>query len=185
MYKITVNGWEKKTNEDDPSQSDLDAWLGAVSPGEIDAIADVEQLVTFFADDALVGNQDGYLLSEHNFYLYNDPTRGFVLIPWDQDMTFYPIGPPDQVAAASPSLHVATLLQDSALARRFRTAIEEGREHFLASTLDARLMEWAAQIRAAVDEDPHVTLAEHDQAVMELRQQVLDLDASLSSYLEQ
>lgn len=106
-------GLELRTNKRTDDTSDLDALMDVVesAPGgefraAIEEHVDVDQLLTYWALEALVGHHDGYAydLSEpglfpdafrppnnpypNNFYVYHDPTTDrFVFLPHGTDMT--------------------------------------------------------------------------------------------------
>lgn len=92
-------GWsatyEKKTNEDDPDRSDLDAVTAALaaSDAELEAtlgkVLDLDEFITFWAMEALVAAWDGYAANLNNHYVYHDPTSGkMAFLPWGPDMSF-------------------------------------------------------------------------------------------------
>ena len=57
--------------------------------GRLEELIDVEQFVTFWAAEGLIGHWDGYSQGTNNFYLYHDPADGLLrFIPWGVDATF-------------------------------------------------------------------------------------------------
>ena len=51
----------------------------------VEKVLDVDAFLTFWAMEALVADWDSYSTTSNNFYLYNDPKRGFRFIPWGTD----------------------------------------------------------------------------------------------------
>lgn len=55
----------------------------------LNPLIELNQFLTFWATEVLVGHVDGYAGSSANFYIYDDPkTAKFQFIPWDLDYTF-------------------------------------------------------------------------------------------------
>ncbi len=87
------NTFQRKTNELDPDQSDLDAVVDVVETARddallasIDPLIDRDQFIRFWATEVLIGHWDGYASNRNNFYIYRDPTTGrFQFIPWGID----------------------------------------------------------------------------------------------------
>ena len=87
-----VNTFDKKTNSDDPDRSDLDAVVAALDAPDatvLDALApvlDVDQFITYWATEILIGHWDGYANNTNNFFVYHDPSSGrFQFLPWGVD----------------------------------------------------------------------------------------------------
>jgi len=101
--------FEKKTNKSRPDRSDV---LGLVTIAEnatdsallaeLGTVMDVDQYMTFWAMEMLVGHGDGYASNTNNFYVYGDPTSGvFHFIPWGIDSIFRGGGIPSTGAVAT------------------------------------------------------------------------------------
>ena len=119
-------GLELRTNNRRDDTSDLAAVVEVVATasdedyrGAIEELVDVDQLLTYWAIEALTGHHDGYAYDlsapelfpgavhppnnpyPNNFYVYHDPTSGrFVFLPHGADMalgmgawSFYEVGP--------------------------------------------------------------------------------------------
>jgi hypothetical protein len=91
--------FDKKTNEEDPDRSDLDAMSKALAEpdanllGALDPLVDVEGFLDYWAAEILIGHSDSYSGLANNFLVYNDPATGrFSFIPWGVDATFQPGG---------------------------------------------------------------------------------------------
>jgi hypothetical protein len=107
LYEGTLSdfrpGWlgtfDKKTREDSPDRSDLDALAAALAVPDEDLVAalethiDLEAFLTFWAAEVLVRHWDGYAGNTNNFYLYRNPTSGrFHFLPWGIDGILEPPG---------------------------------------------------------------------------------------------
>ncbi|HTN87369.1 MAG TPA: CotH kinase family protein [Sorangium sp.] len=97
-------GWtttyEKKTNEDDSDQSELDAVAAALlaSDAELDAtlgaVLDIGAFRRYWATETLVAAWDGYANNMNNHLAYFDPASGkMFFLPWGPDMSFDPVDP--------------------------------------------------------------------------------------------
>ena len=88
-----IGGFDRETNQGDPSRADLDAMLAALNAtdGEVEAalaaVIDLDQFYRFWATEIVVWHRDGYSGNANNFYLYADPGRGgrMVFLPWGTD----------------------------------------------------------------------------------------------------
>jgi len=49
----------------------------------IHEVTNLTLLAKYFAASNFQGNWDDYVFLSHNYFLYSDPTFGFVFIPWD------------------------------------------------------------------------------------------------------
>ncbi|WP_434044263.1 MULTISPECIES: CotH kinase family protein [Sorangium] len=116
------DGWsatyEKKTNEDDPDRSDLDAVTAALlaSDAELDAelgeILDIAAFRRYWATETLIAAWDGYAGNVNNHFVYFDPASGKMsFLPWGPDMSFDatdplgPMGRPQSVSAKGAIAH--------------------------------------------------------------------------------
>lgn len=87
-----VDRFELKTNETENDRSDLDAVMRALEAPDdelleaLDEVFDLDELITFWAMEVLVGHWDGMTGNQNNSYLYLDPQDGrFHPIPWGTD----------------------------------------------------------------------------------------------------
>ncbi len=91
-----VNTFEKKTNEESPDRSDLDAITAALALPDDQLLAalaplvDLDQFYTYWAVEGIIGHWDGYQSNRNNFYIYFDPADGGRLhfLPWGIDALF-------------------------------------------------------------------------------------------------
>ena len=99
LYEGTVSDFdrgfrgtfEKKTNEGADDWSDIEAVAAALedsSPAGLETLAqlvDLDQFLTFWAVEALLGHWDGYAGNRNNYFIYRPPGQPFVFIPWGTD----------------------------------------------------------------------------------------------------
>ena len=89
-----------KTNEHNPDTSDLEEFEDLVwgEPLEgdhteffkkIQEIVDIPALLRHTAGEAILPAGDTFFSGGWNYFLYHEPGRGFVIIPWDLDGVFY------------------------------------------------------------------------------------------------
>jgi hypothetical protein len=83
----------------------------------IQARVDVDDFLTFWAAEGLVGHWDGYVDDQNNFWFYVDPADGLIrFIPWGTDDT-WGRGNPLSGRTGDP-VHCEAIVPRSALARR-------------------------------------------------------------------
>lgn len=88
-------GFEKKTNKSNPDRSDLDAVTAALAADDahliekLSAVVNLDEFMTFWAMEAVLGLWDGYANNRNNFYVYADPTsKKMSFLVWGPDMSF-------------------------------------------------------------------------------------------------
>ena len=99
LYEGTVSDFvhgfrgtfEKKTNEGTDDWSDIEAVAAALedsSPAGLETLAelvDLDQFLTFWAVEVLLGHWDGYAGNRNNYFIYRAPGQSFAFIPWGAD----------------------------------------------------------------------------------------------------
>ena len=127
LYEGTVSDFtpefrgtiEKKTNEDAGDWSDVDAVVAALQDpsdagwAELSRLVDLDDFVTFWATEVLVGHWDGYAGNRNNYWFYRDLDGPFVFIPWGTDDTFHLEDDPnpfDTVSDPPPSVLALTAI---------------------------------------------------------------------------
>jgi spore coat protein H len=98
-----VGRYELKTNNKANDRSDLDRVLNALKApddglfAKLDEVFDLDELITFWALETLVGHTDGLSRNLNNAYLYHDPTDDrFHPIVWGADQTLSNSGAPGE-----------------------------------------------------------------------------------------
>ncbi len=181
-------GSELKTNEDVGDTADLQALQAARTADEIAALMDLDQAVAEWAAEAMIPAMDNYWAGvEINYYLYDHPSRGFLYLPYDLDISFgdaaYTSGEliwPDS-ATADPITYehpgwrkealVQTVLADPAWCERFVEELVLARAAYVPETMAAQVDAWSAQIEDAVADDARkpFTTADHAASVAHLK----------------
>ena len=125
LYEGTVSDFtpeyggtfEKKTNEDEDDWTDVDAVMAALqdpSDAGLEAlgeIVDLDQFLSFWATEVLVGHWDGYAGDRNNYHFYREPEGKFVFLPWGADDTFHLKDDPnpfDNISNPPPSVLALT-----------------------------------------------------------------------------
>jgi len=82
--------YELRTNKFQDDYSDLEEFIFSINFNwsNIQNVANMTLLSKYFAVSNFIGNWDDYVFLPHNYFLYSDPNYGFVLIPWDIEMSF-------------------------------------------------------------------------------------------------
>jgi len=100
MWQTT---FDKKTNKGEDDWSDINAAVAAldVPDDELEeaasSIFNLDQALTYWALEVLIGYKDGYANRNNNYYVYNDAlTNRFHFIPWGPDTTFYSFYDPSE-----------------------------------------------------------------------------------------
>ena len=103
IYEGTISdfreGWnntfEQKTNEKEGPGPHIAAVTEALTVADdelleaLDAVIDLDQFLTFWALEVIVGHWDGYAGNTNNFYLYAHPDdQRLRFLPWGADATF-------------------------------------------------------------------------------------------------
>ncbi|MBY8986405.1 MAG: CotH kinase family protein [Candidatus Lokiarchaeota archaeon] len=77
--------YELKTNQEIDDYTDLRDFLYIINNQweNIEYTTNLSILAKYFASSIYQGSWDDYPIIAHNYYLYSEPTIGFVMIPWD------------------------------------------------------------------------------------------------------
>lgn len=191
------NLWKRgtilKTNEDEnPDTSRNDAFWELDSISGFEDFADVDNAAVAWAAEALFPDADGYWAGGWNFYWYEDPSRGFVYIPWDIDLAFANL-PSDTDPLTWHKTndnfhgrpHVDLVLADPVWRAKFVDAVETVRDSYTLDEIDQRIEGWADQIEDAAAMDSHApwTFSQHKSNVVRLRNYVKDRSEFIDGWL--
>jgi hypothetical protein len=175
LYKR--DDWEKKNNEEDEDDSDIEALTKAKNIAQLDAAMNLDEAVLEWATEAVMPDNDGAWSGGLNYFVYNDPLTGFVVIPWDKDSTFtrveYNVDPYTYIKPMDhgrPFYDIAT--DDPQWFAQYIADIAFVLETaYQVDVLQTRHKQWAEQIKTAVQEDPTrpFSFADHLDAVKEER----------------
>lgn len=158
-----VETFVQKTNKRRADRADLDRVVAALeAPDEellpaLEPLIDLDEFLSFWAMEVLIGHWDGYNNNRNNFYLYRDPfDERFHFIPWGIDAVF--VDEPSRREQGRPE----TVLAESLLARRLylhpdgqRAYLERLRALlngvFVESAIVSTIDRWEAMLRPIVD----------------------------------
>jgi hypothetical protein len=181
-------GSELKTNEDIGDTSRLQALQAATTVEELETLVDLDQAVAEWAAEAMIPAMDNYWAGvEINYYLYDHPSRGFVYLPYDLDISFgdsaYTDGSliwPDTLTTDPITYEhygwrkealFQIVLADTYWCERFVEELVLARAAYDPTAMTAQLDTWDDQIADALAEDNNKTFTntKHRQAVSALR----------------
>jgi hypothetical protein len=158
------------------------------------ALGDLDEWLRAWAAEAVLGSDDGYWCCNHNYYLYEHPSRGILFLPWDLDDTFdvmaYDADPVTGYAAgeamglfAQP--HFRAVVADPVWGPRYVDAIEAMNDALDPDLTIAEIDSWDAQIRDALEADPNRSIGweEHVAATERMRLWVRARHAFLASWV--
>lgn len=186
-------GVELRTNEEVGDVSRRDALMSATELRTIEELADLNQAVRVWAGLAMLPDRDSYWAGvEINYFLYDHPTRGFLWLPYDMDLSMQQ----GRLDAQRSSVDIAVLedlvradpftfqhpqwrreplfervLSDARWCNRFLEELQRAHQAYDVPRMSAELQTWSAQIAGAVAADPHkpFTNQQHQQAVATLK----------------
>jgi len=163
-------GVELKTNEAIGDTSDLQALQAATTVDQLAALIDMDEAVSEWATEAMLPAMDNYWAGvEINYYLYSHPTRGFLYLPYDMDISFgdsaYPDGSliwpdalySDPITYEHPGWKKEDLmkkvLSDPTWCDKFVQEVVKARAAYSPAAMSAQADTWSAQIAQAVADD--------------------------------
>ena len=177
-------GVELRTNETVADVSRRDALIAARDIPSIDNLADLDEVVKVWAGSAMLPDPDSYWAGvEINYYLYDHPTRGFLWLPYDMDMTLLVgrtdeststvhIGEVDGLVNADPFTYqnpvwireplFQAVLSDTHWCSRFLEELKRARDAYDVSLMTSQIDTWANQIASVVSEDPNKPFSNQD-----------------------
>ncbi len=154
-------GYDPVSNADASDGSAIDAMNRTSDPDTLSTLGDLDEWLLEFAAEAVLGDDDGYWCCNHNYYLYEHPTRGILFVPWDFDDDFdvmgYDADPiygyDNNMGLFRQSLFLA-LTTDPVWGPKYVDAVEALNEAMDPETTLADLDAWADQISDALETDP-------------------------------
>jgi hypothetical protein len=161
------SGFELETNETTPDESRLlalKAWVEREPAqgdhtaffGALDQMTDVDEILLELAAETAVLTDDNFSNGGANYFYYDHPRRGFLVLPWDLDTIFAAQPSADLFAfwdGAPPNKMRELINQNPAWRARFVDKLIDIRDRVL-TRLPARAEMVCAQIRNYVYEDP-------------------------------
>ncbi len=159
--------FEYDEGPDPDDRADLTAAIAALTapPDDagiagVEALVDVEEVLTYLAAEALAVHWDGYR-NTNNYRIYHDPSDRLELLPWGTDNTFERGGLDPW---AGDGVLLSYCLANAACAARYDARLVEVADVLDGLALDAEAAEVAAWLRPAIAADPRreYDLARHD-----------------------
>ena len=183
-------GTEAKTNEGQSDSTIVRRFFTATSLSSLEDIGDVDQWQRGWAVEGVLGNDDGYWCCQHNFYLYEHPSRGVLFANWDLDdawdVTPYDLDPRDGYGQGLYQGRALNLvLDDPDRAARQVEEIALVAEHYDGEELAGLVEDWSAQIRDAYHDDPSRSTGwqEHLDAIERFQTYLVQRDHYLDSWV--
>jgi spore coat protein CotH len=201
-------GVELKTNETVNDVSRRDTLTTATNITTIDSLVDLDETVKVWAGSAMLPDPDSYWAGvEINYYLYDHPTRGFLWLPYDMDLTMpqgvtnettstVAIGVQGEFVRADPFTYqnpdwdrealYQRVLSDATWCNRFLEELRNARDTYDVALMTNELDTWAAQIADAVAQDPnkHYTNQDHLNGIATLKSFMPQRLAFVNTWLE-
>jgi hypothetical protein len=158
------------------------------------AVVDIDASVTEWAAEALLNDGDGYYGGGHNFYIYDYPGVGYRWLIDDADATFAWLGRSDlspiywwagSSTKQQPGQHYLIVMEDPGARAKYIAALRQLLGLWDVGRVQGWVDTFAAQIDDAVAADPHrlKTVAQHDQAVAAMRQEIADRPTTIARFL--
>jgi hypothetical protein len=188
-------GWAATVNAKAEDMDRVSALWAAHDPASMRAAGvDLPGSLRAWAAEVLVNDADGYWAGDHNFFIYDHPTRGFLWLSVDLDSAFAWVGamqPPIYWWAGRfwrpPAIpqHYLAVIGDPAGRADFVAAIAAMLDHYDVVQLQRWIDDWSQQIAPAVARDAHLpfTVGAHQQAVSAMRSEVAMRAVYLRSFL--
>ncbi len=185
-------GTNPVANADASDGSAIAAMNATTDIATLATLGDLDEWVNEFAAEAVVGDDDGYWCCNHNFYLYEHPSRGILFVPWDFDDDFdvqgYDTNPisgyTEPWGLFQQPLYVA-LTHDPVYGPKFVDAVEKMNAAMDPSLAQADIDRWSAQDADSVQSDPSRSMGwqEHVDEVARMRAWVAAHHAYLQSWV--
>jgi spore coat protein CotH len=163
------SGWDLKTNEDMPNLTRLQAFNALVASeplngdhtnffAQLDAMVDIDQVLLEMAAETAALTDDNFSNGAENYFIYDHPKRGFMVLPWDLD-TIYSAQPAADVFAfwePAPNKLRQLMNQNPAWRARFVEQLIDIRDRVI-TRLPAMAKQICDQIAAHVFADSNRT----------------------------
>jgi hypothetical protein len=138
----------------------------------------------------VLGDDDGYVCCNHNYYLYEHPSRGILYVPWDLDDAFdvqgYDVDPVDgYYTGLFQQPHFRALTADPVWGPRYVDHVEAMNAAMDPDVVIADMDAWQAQIAEALESDPSRSIGweEHLASTERMRAWVRQRHAFLDSWV--
>lgn len=142
----------------------------------LEAVLDVERFLSFAALEMLTWHWDGYLLKRNNYRVYHDPSVDkLIFMPHGMDQMFWdPNGPVVPQKSQTEGLVARALLDTGEGKRRYRERVSSLLTNvFTVERITNRIQQLHARLRPALESVGKDTARNHDRAVTNLMNAVL------------
>jgi len=162
-------GYTLDNNSATSNPANHDLFMVVPDAATMSRMADMDEALLDWAAEAMIPDSDGYWAINHNFYLYEHPTRGFLWLPYDVDATFdfvpFDADPITWMPSWSKGwgLHQRLAMEDPALRARYLDIVEMALHGYDVDVLKSRLQRWAKQIQDSVEEDKNKPFSDAEQ----------------------
>ncbi|MFZ5479988.1 MAG: CotH kinase family protein [Myxococcota bacterium] len=183
-------GHDPVANAENADGSAIERLWRTTDPDELATLGDVDEWMAEWAAEIVLGDDDGYWCCDHNYYLYEHPTRGILFVPWDMDDNFdvqaYDVDPVDGYYAGlfqQPQFHA--VVEDPVWGPRFVDKVAELNAAMDPALALADVDAFEAQIAEALETDPHRSTGweEHLGAMERMRAWIPARHAFLESWV--
>ncbi len=187
-------GETPETNTLDPDLARLQTFWDAHDIASMSAVVDMNEAIAEWSAEMLINDADGYYGGSHNFYLYDYPTKGYQWLVHDADSSFDWLGQYDanpiywwitRSTLQKPGQHYLIVMNDPTWRANYIAEIAAMLPHWDVAMIQSWIDSWSAQIADDVAADPHkaVTVADHNDAIADMRQEVSDRAAFVTRFL--
>lgn len=161
-------GSEATVNAEDADPATMTTFWSNTSVAWQEANTDLQANIEEWAAEAVLPQNDGYWCCNHNFYLYEHPTRGVLFVPWDLDFAFddtpYFANPYTFYRDSTYQPHFDAVTADPVWGPRFVAAMRAAVDAYDPDLLAEWTETWSAQIADSVAREPHATHSPQAQA---------------------
>jgi spore coat protein CotH len=170
--------------DDEPLQGDHTAFFG-----KLPAMIDVDEVLREMAAETVALADDNFSNGGSNYYLYDHPRRGFLVLPWDFDTIFLAVTDADPWEfwdGADPNKLRQLMNQNPAWRTRFSELVAQIRDSVLPRMPD-QVLAMCNQVREAVRQDPNrvPSFQDFEDDCQHLRQQAPARQQALKQMLGQ
>ena len=161
-------GSDPTVNAELADRTHMDAFWSNTSVAWQEANTDLDANIAEWAAEAMLPQNDGYWCCNHNFYLYEHPTRGLMFLPWDMDFAFddtpYFADPYTWYRDSNYQPHLDAVTADPTWGPVFVAAMRDAADAYDPDVMAGWLDEWQAQIADSHARDPHTPHSVQTQA---------------------
>jgi hypothetical protein len=157
--------------------------------GRLPMMVDVDEVLREMAAETVALADDNFSTGGTNYYLYDHPSKGFVVIPWDFDTVFEAVADADPFEfwdGATPNKLRQLMNQNPAWRTRFVQMVAQIRDSVL-PRVPAQVTTLCNLVRTAVREDPNRLTSNQDfeDDCDHLRERPIERQAALKTLLGQ